>query len=159
MRNLWLSLHPRWAAAILDGRKSVELRRRAPSVESGAEAVLYATSPESQVVGSAVVEAVVELPIDMLWDEYRERADISHRDFVGYFAGIDRGAAIELSTVQRLDKPIDLGSIREVGLQPAQGWRYLDENSTIAVLGRSPEDYGILDCSRRSIADCAAGSE
>lgn len=140
MKNLWLSIHPRWAAAILDGRKSVELRRRAPSVERGAEAVLYSTSPESQVVGSAVVEAIVELPIDELWEEYGERADISQHDFAGYFAGSDRGAAIELSSVNRLENPIGLGSIRDAGLEPAQGWRYLNEEVTMTLLGHNLSD-------------------
>ncbi|MBP8181653.1 MAG: ASCH domain-containing protein [Acidimicrobiia bacterium] len=137
MKNLWLSIHPRWVAAILDGRKVVELRRRAPSVDRGASAVLYSTSPESKVVGSAVVQAVVELPLDELWHQYGERADISHAEFATYFEGRETGAAIEFAWVDRLQHPMDLQSIRDLGFEPAQGWRYLSEEATAAVLGHS----------------------
>lgn len=135
MKNLWLSINPRWIEAIFDGRKSVELRRRAPTVDNGAEAVLYSTSPESSVVGRAVVEGIVELPLDELWAEYGENAAVARSEFLEYFSGRDTGTAIELGWVTRLERPIGLDEIRDAGFEPAQGWRYLSGEATDSLLG------------------------
>lgn len=138
MKNLWLSIHPRWIAEILAGRKSVELRRRAPSVEAGANAVLYSTSPESSVVGHATVLGVVQLPIEALWKRFGKSTSVTRAEFLDYFEGCVTGVAIELGEVARLDRPIDLAAIRRAGFEPAQGWRYLHGDATRKLLGALP---------------------
>ncbi len=125
MRDLWLSIHPRWINAIVDGRKTVELRRRAPSVEPGATAVLYATSPDCCVVGSVVVSSVVSMPLGQLWEQYGLSAAVTRREFYRYFHGVSAGSAIEFGTVRTLADPVGLHQLRELGIRPAQGWRYL----------------------------------
>ncbi len=125
MRDLWLSIHPRWVDAIVEGRKTVELRRRAPRVDVGAFALIYATTPTCSVVGSAQIQAVVSLPLEELWTRYGRRAAISRSEFCDYFRGTAHGSAIELASVQTLDTPVGLRELRDRGVQPAQGWRYL----------------------------------
>ncbi|WP_237302536.1 ASCH domain-containing protein [Streptomyces sp. S063] len=44
-RALLLSLHPRFATAILNGEKTVELRRQRVAVPPGTPVIIYATSP------------------------------------------------------------------------------------------------------------------
>lgn len=138
MKNLWLSVHPRWIAEILGGRKSVELRRRAPSVEAGAIAVLYSTSPESSVVGHARVADVIQLPLESLWHRFGTSASVTRAEFFDYFEGCVTGVAIQVDEVARLERPVGLTEIREAGFEPAQGWRYLDRDATTKLLGAIP---------------------
>ena len=48
---LVIAIHPRFADAILEGRKTFELRRRFPAVAPGTLIYLYATAPTSGIVG------------------------------------------------------------------------------------------------------------
>ena len=109
----------------MDGRKTVELRRRAPSVKAGAAAVLYATSPDCCVVATAVVRGVVSLPLPQLWAQYGTPAAVTRAEFRRYFRGQRAGSAIELEAVRTLTSPVGLHRLRELGIRPAQGWRYL----------------------------------
>lgn len=134
MRGLWLSINPRWIDAIITGRKTVELRRRAPHVEHGALGVLYSTSPISKLVAIARVESVVRKPLDSLWSEFEKSSAVSRTEFLQYFDGLSEGAAIKLASVETLVEPIDLGALRAIGMEPAQGWRYLDAPAARALL-------------------------
>ncbi len=55
---LFLSIHPRYVEAILDGRKTVELRKRMPRAEIGTQLVIYASMPKCAVVASAVIDRI-----------------------------------------------------------------------------------------------------
>jgi hypothetical protein len=55
-RDLLVSLHPRHAANILSGKKTVELRRRFPEKHThGAFALIYSTAPHSSRCASSAV--------------------------------------------------------------------------------------------------------
>ena len=69
-RALVLSLRPRFADSILDGRKSVELRRQRVSPSLGTPVLLYASAPVMAVVGTArVAEVHVDEP-DCMWHQF-----------------------------------------------------------------------------------------
>ena len=136
-RDLWLSIHPRWANAIVDGRKTVELRRRAPGVEPGATALLYATSPDCCLVATALVRGVVSLPLPQLWAQFGNPAAVTRAEFRRYFRGKRTGAAIELEAVRSLAAPVGLHRLRELGIRPAQGWRYLPPTSVERLLAET----------------------
>jgi len=138
MKNLWLSIHPRWIVEILGGRKSVELRRRAPSVQTGANVLLYSTSPESSVVGQAKVVGILQLPLETLWTRHGKSAGVTKQEFLDYFEGCETGVAIVLDSVAQLERPIGLAAIREAGFEPAQGWRYLHGDATSRLLDARP---------------------
>ncbi|SFO06949.1 ASCH domain-containing protein [Amycolatopsis rubida] len=50
-----MSLRPRFAEAILDGTKTIELRRTRVSAPPGTKLVLYASAPTMAVVGIATL--------------------------------------------------------------------------------------------------------
>lgn len=134
MRGLWLSINPRWIDSIVAGRKTVELRRRSPTVEPGAVALLYSTSPTSELVALARVHSVVQEPLESLWRRFGKAADVTPTEFADYFDGLTVGAAIQLESVERLVNPVELCELRRLGVEPAQGWRYLDAAMTEALL-------------------------
>lgn len=134
MRDLWLSVHPRWASAILSGSKTVELRRRAPTLGPDARVLVYATTPVKAVVGTSSIVDVVSLPLDELWLRYGARSAATREEFDLYFCGSSIGVAIVLGDATRLDREISLSELRDHGEPPAQGWRYLQRRSTDLLL-------------------------
>jgi predicted transcriptional regulator len=50
-----ISIRPGYANAILDGTKTIELRRRVPELVSGTRLWIYATRPTAAVVGVAPI--------------------------------------------------------------------------------------------------------
>ena len=116
-----ISIRPQYANAILDGFKTVELRRRIPQIEIGSRLWIYSTLPEGAVIGSVLVEGVVRLAPSELWKRYGSRAAIAKKDFDRYFEGTDCSVGILLCNPQRRT-PVDLSSLRQVrtDFQPPQ---------------------------------------
>lgn len=117
-----LSLHPEWAQAILEGRKTVEFRRSAPAHDIS-HVVIYATKPVGQVVGYFTVASVTSGSPTSLWARFGGRAAISRRRFRTYFRSKSTGYAIEVGKVVRLKSPVALDDIGNV--RPPQNFCYL----------------------------------
>src|ERR1700730_15537250 len=106
-RDVLVSIRPFYASKILDGHKSVELRRRFPEFNSvGATALIYSSSPVSAVVGCARIKEVRKLPISEIWRRHGVAACISKDDFDAYFADGKHGFAIVLGSIKRLEKEV-----------------------------------------------------
>lgn len=132
-RALFISLKPHYADAILDGRKTVELRRTRPNLPDGALVILYSSTPTRAVVGWAQLIGVSEgTPIE-IWDEYGAAAAIEELDYDAYFDGTDQAFALELDDVVAATQPIPLSVIRSIGIQPPQSWRYVPAEVTVKI--------------------------
>jgi len=125
---LFLSIHPNYVDAILDGRKTVELRKRRPRAQPGSIVVIYATMPRCAVVATAVMGDVQAMNPDQLWSEVGEAAAVSQQQYVDYFANSAIAVAIHLSQVCQLKNPVKLAELRKLwdGFHPPQQFRYLD---------------------------------
>ena len=117
-----LSIKPEYAEAIFDGRKRFEFRRSIfrEDVET---VVVYMSSPVKQVVGEFRVEGVIADDIDALWDRTESQAGIGRDKFMSYFAGRDKGYAIEIGKVKRYGRPRNLEE--SYGVRPPQSFLYL----------------------------------
>lgn len=127
-----LSIHPRHATAILDGYKTVELRRtRLPSDVS--HVVVYATSPLKTVLGWFEVDAIERDRPWRLWERHGSGTGITRSEFRSYFNGAVEGTAIFVRKVVTLKEPLELDAL---GPSPApQSFRYLDSSLAWEVLG------------------------
>lgn len=137
-RLIFLSLKPRFAEAILSGEKQIELRRQPPRLDVPTRALLYASSPTMSLVGTCLVDDIVEYAPSTLWRHYRSVSGVSRREFDAYFEGCARAYGLRLSDAVRLDEPVSLGSIRQElsGFQPPQSFRYLTESQVDALVAR-----------------------
>lgn len=124
-RCLLISIRPHFADAIIEGRKTVELRRTRPRVVPGSRVILYASSPRMAVVALARVALILEDDPASIWREYREEVGISANVFIDYFRGADTAYGLQLEDVTPLD-PLSLHELRALGVEPPQSWRYLD---------------------------------
>ncbi len=124
---LVLSVRPKFAEAIVDGRKTIEVRRQRPSVHPGTLGFVYSSSPIQAVVGSFRVDGICSGTPEELWTLAQSGAHISRQDFDSYFAGADFGHAIVVSCGQRLPNPIKLSHLRVVwpGCKPPRSFGYL----------------------------------
>ena len=124
--TLLVSVHPRFAEAILSGRKRVELRRRMPRVGRSETVLLYATVPCAALVGSFEVGEVLREPLRDLWQRVKGIAEVTRGEYADYFRGLTEGVGIFVASASRLEYPIPLCQLRQVwqGFHPPQGFRY-----------------------------------
>lgn len=108
-----LSVRPHHVSRILDGSKTVELRRRGWADSVGATALLYASGPERALVGSFVVSDVKVGSPTSIWRKHGPRAAVSKREYDEYFEGSSSAVAIFTSDVRRLECPISLDELRQ----------------------------------------------
>ena len=125
-RDVVLSIRPVYSQKILDGQKTVELRRRFPvSAPSGTVAYIYSTSPVRAMVGIAEIKDVLKLPIKQIWSEFEGMAAIERGDFEKYFQGLDFGYALLFDDVRSFSRPIPLNELRKkFGFEPPQSFLY-----------------------------------
>ena len=108
-----ISIKPGFAASILSGLKTVELRRRFIDLPLGSRLWIYSTLPVGAVVGVATLDAVDRDTPQNLWNKYASRTQITSSEFDAYFYGCHQGVALGLSEIQTLE-PVGLQAIRAI---------------------------------------------
>jgi predicted transcriptional regulator len=108
-----ISIHPDYANAILDGTKTIELRRRVPELVNGSRLWIYATRPTAAVVGVATISDVNRAHPRTIWRKHRDGAGVDHASFMEYFQDTQEAVAILLAAVKRVG-PITIEELREI---------------------------------------------
>jgi predicted transcriptional regulator len=145
-RSLLLSVRPRFADAILDSSKTVELRRTRIHTEPGMLVVLYSSTPVKAIVGTARVRHVESLTPDVLWRRVATSCSVSRREFDDYFCDATLAHGLHLSDPRRLALPVPLDLLRSrLGAQPPQSFRYLTGKQADALLETAPAGTAGMD--------------
>jgi len=108
-----ISIHPNYAAAILAGKKTIELRRRVPELPIGTRLWIYATRPTGAVIGIATIQEVARAHPSAIWRKHREGTCVDHASFKAYFNGAQQAVAILLAAVRHVG-PITIDQLREI---------------------------------------------
>jgi predicted transcriptional regulator len=108
-----ISIHSDHATNIVDGLKTVELRRRFMSLPIGSRLWIYSTLPVGALVATATITCIDYDSPYALWTRYQSEAAVSETVFFKYFSGCDLGCAIQLNDVERIT-PVPLKSIRRI---------------------------------------------
>ena len=120
-----LSVKPRFAEAILSGKKTFEFRRALFRREDISTVVLYASSPTRKVVGEFTIDEVLSLALDALWGATRAGGALDRDYFDQYFQGRTTGHALKVKRVRRYRSPLCLRA--DFGIdRPPQSFCYLD---------------------------------
>jgi predicted transcriptional regulator len=117
-----ISIHPRFATAILDGTKQVEFRK-VGFKRQVTHVLLYATAPIQQIVGYVEVLGIDERSPVALWRRYHLVAGIERGAFFDYYKGKDIGFAVKVCRPKRLSRPFALGELHR-GCTPPQSFLY-----------------------------------
>jgi predicted transcriptional regulator len=153
-RNVLISVRPLYAKEIVEGRKTVELRRKFPGTEAaGGTVVIYSSSPVRAVVAVARIKSILYLPVPTIWRQHGSAASISKQAFDDYFCGCDKGFAVLLDKVTPLPRQLDATELKVAyGIVPPQSYRYLGGDCT-GLLGdervQAPHRYKRRDRARR----------
>jgi len=125
-----LSIKPEYANKIVDGLKSVELRRRFPEKDfSGSYVIIYSSSPDKAVIGYAEIDNVTKLSISELWKKHKNNSYIDYKKFRKYFSGVQEGFAISFKKVEKFSKPLSMKDLeKNFKLSPPQSYRYVTED-------------------------------
>jgi predicted transcriptional regulator/DNA-binding XRE family transcriptional regulator len=135
-RDVIFSIRPVHAEKILDGSKTVELRRRfTGGVRPGTLALIYSTSPTSALTGSARIKEVQRLAVPDLWERHRSATCLHKREFENYFSGLEIGYAIVLTSAKPLTRPVGLPELRQrFGFEPPQSYQYISPHMRALVM-------------------------
>ncbi|WP_419167124.1 hypothetical protein [Candidatus Palauibacter sp.] len=127
-RTLVLSVKPRFAAKLLEGDKTVELRRVLPRrIKAGDFLLIYATAPETRFVGFCrVAELLLDSP-KALWPKVQRSAGVTRGEYLRYFGEASRAIGIQIERPIRLLDEVSLEDSRRYApdFRPPQSFRYL----------------------------------
>ncbi|WP_420632725.1 hypothetical protein [Candidatus Palauibacter sp.] len=132
-RTLLLSVKPKFAAKLLRGEKTVELRRVRPRrIEPGDVVLLYATAPLTLFVGFCRVAEVLQDSPAALWPKVERSAGVTRAEYFRYFGAAGRAIGIVIERPVRLSDDFSLEDSRRYvpDFRPPQSFRYfssLDE--------------------------------
>ena len=121
-----LSIKPEYVDRILSGEKTYEFRRRIfkrPEVDT---IVIYATSPQCEVVGEAEIMGIKTADPESIWLQTGEEGGISRERFMDYFDGHDVAYAIKLGRVKRFVRPRPLSYYEPQVHAAPQSFVYID---------------------------------
>ena len=138
-RDILISLEPAYTRAILDGTKTVELRRRRVHAEVGTRVWLYSKAPRARVEGTARIQRIDEGDLKGIWSEYSREAGVSRAEFDNYFKGCNKGCAIVLVGAREVVPTVDLKTMQRQfrGFHPPQFFKRLNAEQVEALSRQS----------------------
>lgn len=105
--DVLLSIKPKFAESIINGKKKYEFRKVTFSKNCVKNVYIYSTSPIKKIVGTFVINSIIEdNPIE-LWNQLKEDAGITEKEFFGYFKNKKIGFAFEITDVEKFENPMD----------------------------------------------------
>ena len=126
---LFLSIKPKYVKKILDGEKTVELRKSMPcKVSKGNMILIYSTAPEKELIGFCEIEKIVCASPSELWSQVNKKAGVTKEEFEDYFHQNETACAIQIKNIEKFISPIKLNRIKELipNFAPPQTYKYLD---------------------------------
>ncbi|WP_241746092.1 ASCH domain-containing protein [Streptomyces lydicus] len=151
-RAMLLSVHPRFATAILAGTKTVEVRRQRVAAPPGTPVFLYATAPTMAIVGMARIASVHVASPREVWSASRKGAGISRREYDDYMSGATQASGLALEDPVTFEAPVPLAALRASGsFHPPQSYRYLTGEDLRKVTVAAPASGAALHGALRQL--------
>ena len=132
---LFVSIKPEYAKKIINGEKTIELRKSRPSVKAGDYILIYATLPIKALMGFGKITRVIECSPEDMWINYSGALGIDKTSFDLYYANSLRAIGIEISSICKFNINISLSSIRSLypNFSPPQTFRYLSKYKALKI--------------------------
>ena len=128
------SIHPRHAARILSGEKTIELRRGRVNLDMPSRIWIYVTTPAKRIAGVALVEAIEYGTPNKIWEKYSNKMGITRSEYCAYVAARDTISAIKVSRATSLEEPIHLSALKSISptFHPPQFYLRLQEETNLS---------------------------
>jgi predicted transcriptional regulator len=127
--RLLLSIKHEYAQRVLEGKKTVEVRRRVARKWSGERIALYSSRPTGALVGEATIQDVTSDSPKVIWENYGDRIGCSYEEFSQYAGSCHEIFAITLGKVTPYVERIPLAqaeSLIQEELVPPQSYYELE---------------------------------
>jgi predicted transcriptional regulator len=120
--EILISLKPKHAAHIFEGKKTVELRKRRPNIEPGTRIWIYATTPVAAIRGYVNLVQIQTGSPSLIWKALGGQTGISKDEFDAYFGRSEVAHALVIDDVMKMKKALSLEGIRDAvtDFQPPQ---------------------------------------
>jgi predicted transcriptional regulator len=122
--NVLLSIKPKYANAILAGKKLVEFRKLTFKKEID-RVYIYSSAPEQRIIGYFIIDDIVSDTPKKLWRRFSDVGSISEEDFFEYFANKEVGYSIKIKSVKKFSKSKNPKDIFE-NFVPPQSYMYCE---------------------------------
>jgi len=131
-----LSVQPRFASALLDGSKTVEVRRRRAHIADGAVCLLYASSPTCALVGALRVATTEVGSAETLWSRYGDAMGLARGEYERYLDGAAQPCAIIVAATAAFSQPVRLPELRRRSraFVAPQSYRFLSQHEAGSLL-------------------------
>ena len=137
MATLLISLYERHSENILNGLKTIELRKSKPKclLENNnlpCNIFFYQTKPVSAIVGHANVIEIEKFSA-FQWCEKKENLCLTEEEIITYLKEKE-GYGLRIANPRRLKTPISLDEMKKWGIIPPQGYYYLSSEMAFKLL-------------------------
>jgi predicted transcriptional regulator len=106
--ELVMSVRAVYANAILQGKKTVEVRKAFSSRWLGSRIALYASAPAKSLVGEAVIADIVKDTPAAIWGRFADDLGCTKEEFDKYTSGIGNVFAIVMGEVRQYSTPLTI---------------------------------------------------
>ncbi len=94
----------------------------------GTTIVVYSSSPDRAVVGTVSVRHFARTSAEEIWQQHSETVGIERAELMEYLDGTSSCSALEVEAPNAWTRHVPLDELRlELGLEPAQSFRYIDD--------------------------------
>lgn len=145
--DILISVQSRFINGMLAGTKRVELRRRAPRIDTGTRIWIYDKAPVAAVRAVAILATIETMAPEPLWRRYETTLGLSHGEYKEYLAGCEQATALTLEHVSPI-RPVSLDQLRKLSrnFHPPQFYLRMEcHRSLLAALERHLDPAGSLE--------------
>ena len=122
--NVLLSVKPKYAAKIVEGKKKYEFRKAIFKKQNIKKVYIYSSSPVSKIIAAFEIEKILNDSPEKIWTLCQKYAGISKTDFFDYFKNSEQAFAIKIGYVDSFKEHIDPYKMIE-NFKPPQSFYYL----------------------------------
>lgn len=122
--KILLSIKPIFVKEIMEGRKLFEYRKTIYKKRGISKIVVYSSSPVCRVIGEFSVQNILCESPKVLWEQTGAKSGVSKEYFDKYFAGRDKGYAIQIKSFLLYSSPKALEEAYP-GITPPQSFCYV----------------------------------
>ncbi len=127
-----MSLKPQHAKSIIQGRKTIEIRRRFSHKWLGQRVSIYASSPIRSLICEAQIKNISSASPEEIWEECGYRIGCTKQEYESYTDQSENVYAIEFEHIKPYDNLIKLDQINnmlESNLKPPQSYQRIKPGS------------------------------
>ncbi|WP_158829333.1 ASCH domain-containing protein [Mucilaginibacter lacusdianchii] len=128
-----ISVKEKYVQQMLEGKKTIELRKAKPKAAQGDTIIIYTTQPRKAITAIALVENIIVTTPSEMWAKHAWQLGVTREEFDQYYHNHQRAIGIRMTAITPLNAEILLSAIKLIhpNFAPPQTFKYLNKFSTL----------------------------